>query len=566
MRTSTAGSTNGWISINNTTRETRDQVRRAGWLAAPATFLAAFYVVPLLAVAAWALGIGAQHSAAETLGRLFTSAYYRERIVFTFAQAAASTVLTLLVGLPVSYVFATTRFPGKKFLRAAFTVPFVMPPLVIALALQAYVGRDSFFAHTFGASPLAAIGPIGAILVAHTLYNVSLIVRIVGASWERLPATLKDAAATLGATPRRIFWTVQLPIATPAILAASVLIFLFCASSFGIILLLGGPGVGTLETLIFDEVVSFRPHYDVAAALGVLQLFTTLTAVALYVVTARRASSTFTPTTTGPSRRPNPLQWAVLGLGTLLVVGPLVMLVLEAFRFQGTWSLTPTRLLFGETLPLGSYTIADAVTTSLTFAVLTAIFALPLAWASLAGFRRATRGQLIWNTLLLLPLGTSAVLIGLGYLLAFDGSPFPDLRAHPSRIVLAHILIAYPFTTRVLAPAFDALNPSLLQAARTLGARTHQLILRIELPLVRPALVAAGAFAFATSLGEFGATLVLRRPEYTTLPLALFDAYSRPGEGFRAQAEVIALLLALVALLSFWIMELSRKETGGDLL
>ena len=535
-------------------------------MSAPVAFVVLFYVVPLLAVAAYALGIDGRHSAAETLGRIFSSPYYRDRIVFTFTQAAASTLLTLAVGLPVSYVFATTRFPGKRFLRAAFTVPFVMPPLVIALALQAYVGRDSFFAHSFGVSPLALLGPVGAILLAHTLYNVSLILRIVGPTWERLPPTLKDAAATLGATPRRIFWTVQLPIAAPAIAAASVLVFLFCASSFGIVLLLGGPGIGTLETLIFDEVASFRPHYDVAAALGLLQLFTTLAAVTLYVIISRRAASTFTPTTTSPHQRPTTLQWVVLSLGALLVVGPLVTLLIEAFRYQDRWSFAPTRLLIDGALPLGSYSITDAITTSLTFAVLTLAFALPLAWASLAAFRKASHGQAVWNTFLLLPLGTSAVLIGLGYVLVFDGTPFWDLRAHPSRIVLAHILIAYPFTTRVLAPAFDALNPSLLDAARTLGARTTQLLLRVELPLVRPALIAAAAFAFATSLGEFGATLVLRRPEYTTLPLALFDAYSRPGEGFRAQAEVIALFLALVALGSFWIMELSRKESGGDLL
>ncbi len=525
-----------------------------------------FYVVPLLAIAAWALGVGSERSTLENLTRVFGSPYYRARILFTFTQAAASTLLTLVIGVPLAYVFATRTFPGRRFLRAAFTVPFVLPPLVIALALQSYIGRESIFAQTSGSSPMASIGPIGMILLSHAIYNVSLIIRIVGATWEHLPTTYQETAATLGASPRRTFWTITFPIARPAIAAASVLVFLFCASSFGIILLLGGPGIGTLETLIYDEVASFRPHFDIASILGVLQLFTTLAAVTLYVIIARNARTSYTPSTAAPTRKPTVLQYGILALGAAIIVGPLLTLLTEAFRYRNAWSLQPIRFVLGDGPTLGSYTLGDAVTTSLTFAVLTLVLALPLAWASLAAFRTASNAQTIWNTLLLLPLGTSAVLLGLGYLLAFDGSPLPDLRAHPSRIVLAHVLIAYPFTTRVLAPAFDALNPALLEAARTLGARVHQLVFRIELPLVRPALVAAGAFAFATSLGEFGATLLLRRPEYTTLPLALFDAYSRPGEAFRAQAEVIAVVLALVALGSFWILELSRKEAGGDLL
>lgn len=541
-------------------------MRRAAWLVPPVAFVVLLYVVPILAVAFLGAGVGAADPSGRSIADLLQSPYYRSRILFTFWQAALSTLLTLLVGVPLSYIFATRQFPGRRILRAAFTVPFVMPPLVLALALQSFIGRGSLFATRFDVSPLSWIGPLGAILLAHAVYNISLIIRIVGASWERFPPALGEAAATLGANPARIFWSIRFPIAATAIAAASILVFLFCASSFGIILLLGGDQVGTLETLIFEEVASFRPHYDTASLLGLLQLFTTLVAVALYVVVSHRARSTYTPNILAPARRPSLLQCAALVAGALIVIGPFLTLLVEAFRYHGTWSLEPVRILLANKLPLGSYTVWQSLRTSLVFALMTLFLALPLALASLYAFRSTGRGTRWWQTMLLLPLGTSAVLIGLGYLLVFDGSPFPDLRAHPSRIILAHVLIAYPFTTRVLSPAFDALNPALLEAGRTLGARLRQLILRIELPLMRPALLAAGVFAFAVSLGEFGATLLLRRPEFNTLPLALFDAYSRPGEGFRAQAEVLALLLALVALGSFWLMEHVRKDAGGDLL
>jgi thiamine transport system permease protein len=510
----------------------------------------------------WALGAGTSERAWASVA---TDPYYRARILFTFGQAAASTVLTLALGIPLAYVFATRSFRLKPLLRSALTVPFVMPPLVVALALDALIGRDSLLAAFTTSSPLAALGPVGAILLAHLVYNLSVVLRLVAAAWERVPPSLLDAARTLGATSRRAAVSLLLPIAAPTIAAAAVLVFLFSASSFGIILLLGGPTVGTVETLIFDEVASFRPHYDTAAVLGLIQLATTLAAVALYAYLQRHGRARYTPHVHAPTRAPSNVHRLLVGGAVLLVVGPFLALFIEAFRFQGNWSLAPWRALFRSETPLGPYSALDAIQNSVGFAAVTLLVAVPLAWASLHGLRRVAPGT-AWHSVLLVPLGTSTVLLGLGMLLVYDGRVLIDLRASPARILFAHVLIAYPFVTRILAAAFDSLNPAIVQAARTLGARTHHLFLRLELPLLRPAVVAAAVFAFAISLGEFGATLVLRRPEFTTLPLAIFDAYGRPGESFRAQAEILALLLALVALASFWVLERNQDRSGKEFL
>jgi thiamine transport system permease protein len=246
----------------------------------------------------------------------------------------------------------------------------------------------------------------------------------------------------------------------------------------------------------------------------------------------------------------------------LLVLGPFVTLIIGAVRYQGHWSLAPFLLLVHGP-SIGPYTVAHAAENSLVFATTVAAVALPLAFAAVVASRVLPRVGAAWAAALLLPLGTSSVLLGLGMLVTFDGQPAWDLRSHPIRIVLAHLLIAFPFVTRVLQPARDAIAPRLREAARSLGARMVQSFLRVELPLLRPALVAAAVYAFAVSLGEFGATLVLRRPEFTTLPLALFDAYARPGPAFQAQAHAIAVLLALVALVSFLLLDHARAPAGG---
>lgn len=254
-----------------------DDARRGrAYAAAPTLYVVLFFVLPVVALAAYAVGRG-DRDAWETLQRIATTPYYTNRIAFTFQQAALSTFLTLAAGLPLAWLFSHCQWPGRRFLRAAFTAPFVLPALVVALALQAWIGPDGLL----GLDLLTPMGPLGSILLAHVFYNVSLVLRIVGNQWERLPDAYGEAAQTLGARPAVAALRVELALLRPSILVAALLTFLFTFTSFGIILLLGGPRTGTLETLIFEELRSFRPDYATAAALALLQLLVTFAALFL---------------------------------------------------------------------------------------------------------------------------------------------------------------------------------------------------------------------------------------------------------------------------------------------
>ncbi|MBI2076960.1 MAG: ABC transporter permease subunit [Euryarchaeota archaeon] len=518
--------------------------RGAGWRillgAAPALLILLLFLFPLLEVVR--LGLVASDPRA-VLGELWTNPYHRNRLVFTFQQAVLSTALTLAAGLPLAWVFAHYEFPGRRALRALFTAPFVLPALVVAVALHSFVGASS----VLGVDLLGAAGPLGAILVAHVYYNLSLVIRIVGGLLERIPPELSHAARTLGATRAAAVLRVQLPLALPAVIACAALVFLFSLTSFGVIVLLGGEHVGTIETLIWDNVKSIVAHYDRAAALGVLQLATTLTALLLYVHFQRRAQARFRPPPAYERPRLPSWGWSVLVPTALFLMGPSFALAVAAFTYDGSWSIEGVRLLTTREAPLGSYSVGRAILNSLQFGILATAIAVPLALLSLLAFRGSARRLRLGEAFLLAPLGASPVLLGLGMLVAFDGEPLWDLRAHPLRIVAVHTLVAFPFVTRILAPTFDAIESNLRDAARTLGASPIQTFLRIELPLLGPALRVGAIFAFATSLGEFGGTLLLRRPEWLTLPLAIFDAFARPGASYRAQAEVLTFLLLVVA-------------------
>jgi thiamine transport system permease protein len=380
---------------------------------------------------------------------------------------------------------------------------------------------------------------------------------------------MTEAARTLGASPWRAFTKVQLPLALPVIASAALLVFLFTFTSFGIILLLAWPERGTIETMIYREIRGgFLIDYETATLLALLQLVFTYVFLIGYLLVQHRSQRTVAFTSRENARRRLPWAGAAY-LAALLffLAGPIVALTVNALRVRDRWSLEGFRLLATNDVPLGSYTAFDAVFNSLRFATLTLLIALALGLlVALAANRARHRNRLLVDAYHMMPLGMSAVIIGLGYTLAYGGRLGLDLRTSFWRIVLAHALIAFPFVARILTPTVDRIGDTMRGAARTLGARAWDVVWRIELPLLRPALGVAAVYAFGVSLGEFGAALILRRPEFVTIPVAIYDGYNsaRLAIPLRAQANALAFLLMLVALLSFLVLERFRPKEVGE--
>jgi thiamine transport system permease protein len=221
------------------------------------------------------------------LSRLVSTPYYLETLGFTAGQAALSTLLTVLIGLPGAYIFARYTFPGKSLLHALTTVPFVLPTVVVAVAFTALLGPRGWLnlalMGLFGLEqpPLNLQGTLTAILLAHVFYNATLVVRMVGTQWANMDPTLVEAARTLGASRWRAFREVTLPLLTPSLGAAALLTFIFCFTSFGVVLILGGGHYATLEVEIYYRTV-YLPNLPLAAALALAQLLITFGLMSLY--------------------------------------------------------------------------------------------------------------------------------------------------------------------------------------------------------------------------------------------------------------------------------------------
>ena len=161
----------------------------------------------------------------------------------------------------------------------------------------------------------------------------------------------------------------------------------------------------------------------------------------------------------------------------------------------------------------------------------------------------------------MLPLGTSAVTLGLGFIVALNHPPL-DLRASPLLIPIAHTLVAFPFVVRSLTPALHSIQPQLRQAAAVLGASPRQVMQHVDFPLVGRALLVAATFAFTISIGEFGATALVARPEYPTIPIVIYRYLSRPGGLNYGRAMALSTILMLTTLAGMLVIE--RMRVGGE--
>jgi thiamine transport system permease protein len=190
---------------------------------------------------------------------------------------------------------------------------------------------------------------------------------------------------------------------------------------------------------------------------------------------------------------------------------------------------------------------STAIAISLGYAATTVLLALclglPASWA-LTRDRSSTLNQVL-DPLLMLPLGTSAVTLGLGFIVALDHPPL-NLRASPLLVPLAHTLVAFPFVVRSLTPALRSISPRLRQAAQVMGATPRQVLRYVDLPLVGRAILVAATFAFTISIGEFGATALVARPEYPTIPLVIFRKLSQPGALNYGQALALSTILMTI--------------------
>ena len=540
--------------------------RRVGWTLAgaiPLAFLAVFFAWPVLTL----VGRGFFPDGPFTLdgfAQVFSDARTWRVIRTTLAQAAAGTAAAVLLGIPGAWVLYRTRFPGRWLVRAIVTVPFVLPSVVVGVAFKSLV---------ISTGPLGHLGldrSFAIIVASLVFFNYAVVVRTVGALWASLDPRVEQAASVLGASPGRVFWTITIPALAPAIASAAALVFLFCASAYGVVMVLGGASYGTIETEIWFLTTQLLDLTG-AAALSIVQLV--VVGAALIVSSRLQASqaraqrlrtdeSVESPWSAHRDLGPTLLTAAVV-VGLLLF--PIATLVQRSLTTASGFGLDHYANLAttgGGTL---SVPVWEAVGNSLRTASVATVLALGLGLLVSLVVSRNPRNEVgrralgLLDAAFMLPLGVSAVTVGFGFLITLNRPPL-DLRSSLVLVPIAQAIVALPLVVRVLLPVLRAIDPRLREAAAVLGASPGKVLRDIDLAFIGRGLGLATGFAFATALGEFGATSFLARPDQPTLPVVVFRLIGRPGLESQGMGFAAAVLLAVGCAVVMGLAERMRPQ------
>ena len=493
---------------------------------------------------------------------------------FTLYQATLSMLLTLVVGFPSAYLFARYDFRGKSILRALTAVPFMLPTVVVAAGFNALLGASGWLnivlmsAFNLETPPINILYSLNAILLAHVFYNTTIVIRIVGNALSQLDPRLNNAARLLGANRWQAFWRVTFPLLRPAILSAALLVFLFDFTSFGVILLLGGAKFSTLEVEIYLQTLHYL-NLPVASLLSIIQLLCTFAFSILYSKLSTQTKHQKSAKTATRRAKTIPeklfLIFSVMFLIGLFFLPMLALPLRSVTQIDGdrdardlNLSADYYRELFVNSTGSRFYVPPiTAAKNSLQYAAITVFLSLLLGFPVAHSLAKPTRLDRILDPILMLPLGSSAVTLGLGFIIAFSKPPLTWI-ASPWLVPLAHTMIALPFVIRALQPVLANIPQRYREASAMLGASPLRTWLEIDFPIILRAILSAATFAFTVSLGEFGATSLLARPEYPTIPTAIYRFLSRPGALNYGQAMAMATILMLLTTLGILVIERVR--------
>ena len=548
------------------------------------SFLLTFFYLPLLKILNFAL-IQNNSFTFEIFWTTLTSSLNLNALVFTFIQSLLTTFICILLGFPVSYFLAKYSFKGRKLLINLLTVPFVLPSIVVLLGFIILYGEGGIVNETWiditGVPLINLYGSIEGIVLAHSFYNISVIIRMMIPAWENIDQNLTEISKTLGGKNWTIFWKIIFPQIKNYLISASLLVFTYSFNSFALVLYLGEVKYQTLEVRIF-KLMRNTLDFPAGASLGILQLFFNLVIIILYLIFEKKTRAM----ASGKEKSFHPEKivfsksnWKkTLGEISLIIfaffiiifsISPMIAVLVASFRpntpngspFWGYLNLLSKdyeSLLGASPLRLLLNTLSFAFLTT----IITLLFSIGIVFILRNRLQRVNnyKKPFIENIIslaIILPMGTSSITLAMGLFLQLkDSAVFQNYVW--ILIVLAHVLISVPFATRSILSAYNRIDTDLLNIASTLGASRLRIFWKVELPMIKSGLIVAGIFSFAISLGEFGATNFLARAEYGTLSLGISKLLS--SRTMQLPASMASVLIVVTCICFFLIQKTGEKD------
>jgi len=552
------------------------KVRGEVYLIPAFLFMLIIFYIPLSTILIKGIQNESGSFSLEGISGILSSSYYRKILYFTFFQAILSTLFSVLIGLPGAWIMSHYSFPGKRLLKAVITIPFILPSILVVLGFVLFFGKNGVlnnFLNTMGFNDLKILYSFKAIIIAHIFYNFPIAIRIISSLWAKIPQSQMMAAQSLGAGKIRVFRTVTLHQILPAILTSAMIIFIYCFMSFAIILVLGGgPELSTVEVEVY-RLAKVSLDLNRGSSLALIQ--SSLTLLFMFVYSSLEKFKSYEEKLLSNRNKPRCrltfnlksiliILYFILIL--LLITAPPLSVVLESFKetrsLSGSkqFSLYWYRQIFNPD-GRGNYSriALSSLKNSLLYAFSTVLFTIPVstlvAWVIT---RKRLKFPSLTELFFLLPLGISSVILGLSYMRLSNMLP-DTFRGSALLVILAHSAIALPLVFKPVLSIFRKIKISLREAALNLGASGFRTFLDIEFPLIKSGLLTGATFAFAVSIGEMNATLMLSQPGTATLPISI---YRLIGSYKFFGACALGTILMFICLIAF--LTIDRFDGFGD--
>ena len=476
----------------------------------------------------------------------------------------ASVVLAAGIGIPLAFLFEWFDFPGRKTLGAIIALPVVLPPLVGVIAFLFLYGESGFVARTIQAlfsleqAPWRLQGPL-AILLVHAYSMYVYFYLFTRAGLARLDVSMLEAAQALGADRRRTLWRVVVPLLRPSLVGAAMLTFMTALGSFSAPYIFGG-GFRVMTT----QIVATKLNGDLPLAMVETVALALVAVVALVILRRTEGDDILVALGKGIAPRPRPIRSAGIrrlttvtgwGLAVLLLL-PHLTLGLVSLVPYGAWTteiLPPVinlenyRRLFAEPERfrplLNSLWMATASTAA------AVVLALGAGW--LVVRRRVVLRRVI-EGLLVLPWALPGTVFAIALAIAFSTHAPLQLRfvlvGTAVILPLAYLVRGLPLTGRGLLAAFRQLDPSLEEAAASLGAGRARTLARVTLPQLRPGLAAGASLAFVAGLGDIVASIVLYTYETRPISIEILSSLRLAETGVAAAFGVVLMIVSALVL------------------
>jgi thiamine transport system permease protein len=531
-------------------------VQKAALFGGLAVFFLFFFLAPVGSVFFRAAAGTTGPEVGSKVARILQSPQTRSVIYFTVGQATLSALVAILVALPGAYLVAHYTFPGRRIVYSLSLLPFVLPSIIVVVAMIGFYGKSGLINRLFGTNYNLVYNFRG-IILAHVYYNFSLAIRTISTAWTGIDRRFRESAESLGDSSMGVFFRVTLPLLLPSIFTSFILVFIYSFLSFGVVLVFGGISYATFEVAIYREMFI---NLDITAAgtYAFLQLLFSGLFILLSSRTIQWSRAGAVDVTeklpllrSAPAPRRIALSIYIVVL-LIFVLGPITTMVVRAFTdSSGALGLENFRQLFipgaadRNVQSILRSTVGGVIGRSFLIAGASGTITFIAAAAAALSLRGGDRSWM--DSALQIPIAMSLVTVGLGLRILWQ-----DIIPPVPLIIIGQFFVAFPLVFRIIRSGVEELSDRIVHSAEILGARRLRILKDIELPLLRRTFYNSYAYALALPFADLTVVMAVGRGRIATFPVAIYRLI-----GFRSfdLALAMAVIYIAVCLVLFWIID-----------